>query len=239
MSQTANLLQMAKRVAKVALGRDLFVRLQLRCSTRQFGSGYGAWTICPDGLGHDSVVYSFGVGTDVAFDLGLIAAYGLKVHAFDPTPQSISWFKNQQFPPALHLHEYGIADTDGAIDLYPPNNPSYVSHSAVERAGVEPIQASVRRLSTIMNELGHQQIDLLKMDIEGAEYAVVEDIVTSGIPIRQLLIEFHHRFPQVGPVATRRAVATLAAHGFRLFAVSSSGEEYSFLHVTHPSAQHA
>ena len=39
------------------------------------------------------------------------------------------------------------------------------------------------------------RIDILKMDIEGAEYDVIDDIINSPVPIAQVLIEFHHRFP--------------------------------------------
>ena len=37
-----------------------------------------------------------------------------------------------------------------------------------------------------MKELGHNKIDILKMDIEGAEYAVINDIERSGIRPEQI-----------------------------------------------------
>ena len=33
------------------------------------------------------------------------------------------------------------------------------------------------------------------MDIEGAEYDVIDDILNSNIRIHQILVELHHRFP--------------------------------------------
>jgi hypothetical protein len=80
-----------------------------------------------------------------------------------------------------------------------------------------------------MLELGHDQIDLLKLDIEGAEYEVIDDLVASQIPIGQLLVEFHYRFEGIGPDRTRRAVRALNEAGFRSFHVSAIGEEYSFI----------
>jgi Methyltransferase FkbM domain len=82
-----------------------------------------------------------------------------------------------------------------------------------------------------MAELGHAHIDLLKMDIEGAEYAVIDDLVDSNIRPAQILVEFHHRMPGIGPERTRHAVLQLRRAGFGLFAVSPSGEEYSFIRV--------
>jgi hypothetical protein len=49
------------------------------------------------------------------------------------------------------------------------------------------------------------------------------------LPVRQILVEFHHRFPGVGVARTRRAVERLNAGGYRIFFASDSGEEYSFV----------
>ncbi len=83
-----------------------------------------------------------------------------------------------------------------------------------------------------MKMLGHACIDLLKMDIEGAEYDVLAEILTQRIPVKQLLVEFHHRWPQIGVEKTKQAICALNTAGFRIFSVSLSGEEYSFLHLS-------
>jgi len=64
------------------------------------------------------------------------------------------------------------------------------------------------------------------MDIEGAEYGVLADMLTCGIPVKQLLVEFHHRWPQLGIEKTKQAIRALNAAGYRIFSVSPSGEEY-------------
>jgi hypothetical protein len=84
-------------------------------------------------------------------------------------------------------------------------------------------------MRSFLAELQHSRIDLLKMDIEGAEYAVIDDIVASGIIVKQLLVEFHHRWKEVGVSKTKHAVRKLNAAGYRIFAVSPNGEEYGFL----------
>ena len=50
----------------------------------------GDWAIWTDPLDTHSVVYSFGVGDNVAWDLEMIRQFGGTVHAFDPTPASIA-----------------------------------------------------------------------------------------------------------------------------------------------------
>ena len=209
-------------------------RVQTRCARRRIGTSYGGGTICPDGLNSESVVYSVGVGEDVSFDLALIRAFGCTVWGFDPTPKSIAWVRRQELVPQFQFSEFGLAGHDGTVSFYTPENPNHVSASIVNRPGTttDTITVPVRRLKTTMDALGHAGLDLLKLDIEGAEYEVVDDIVSSWgekIPIRQLLIEFHHRFFPDGADRTRRAIDLLNARGFRIFNISQNAIEYSFI----------
>jgi len=83
-----------------------------------------------------------------------------------------------------------------------------------------------------MLELGHDHIDLLKMDIEGAEYTVIENLVRERVDIRQLLVEFHHHYRHIDGMSaerTKEAVQKLNRAGFKIFHLSPSGEEYSFI----------
>jgi hypothetical protein len=88
------------------------------------GTEYGGWTFNPELLGPDSVVYCAGIGEDISFDLGLIARFGVTVHAFDPTPKSIEWLRSQALPAKLVVHDYGIAPRDGRLTFYTHENPA-------------------------------------------------------------------------------------------------------------------
>ncbi len=187
--------------------------------------------ICPAKITKDSIVYSFGVGEDISFDLSLINQYRVKVYAFDPTPRSIQWVKSQTLPPEFLLFEFGIADYDGRAEFSPPENPEHISHTILERPSTahNAIEVKVHRLETILDMLGHDKIDVLKMDVEGAEYAVLDDLVKSDIEVHQLLVEFHHMFPNVSVSQTRNAVKLLNDNGYYIFSISPSGYEYSFI----------
>ena len=52
-----------------------------------------------------------------------------------------------------------------------------------------------------MKELGHDRLDLLKLDIEGAEYAVLDGLVEAGITPTVLCVDVH----KVGTVAEMAA----------------------------------
>jgi FkbM family methyltransferase len=129
------------------------------------------------------------------------------------------------------MHAYGLAVIDGDVTFYPPENPEHVSHSMLERPETanRVISVPVRSLPSIMKELGHESIDVLKMDIEGAEYDVLDALIASGTRPKQLLVEFHHRFLNLGMAPTRRAIGLLRREGYRLFSVSPTVEEFCFI----------
>jgi FkbM family methyltransferase len=188
-------------------------------------------------LNSNSVVYSFGIGENISFDLDLIKQFGLTVHAFDPTPRSIAWVRTQKTPPGFIIHDYGIADFDGEISFSPPENSAHVSYTILDRPATasQSVRLPVKKISTIMRELGQTRIDLFKMDIEGAEYQVITDLAASAIRPAQLCIEFHHRFQGVGVQKTRTALEQLRAIGYQLYYVSPSGDEYSFILQEQPA----
>jgi FkbM family methyltransferase len=220
----------AKRAVSVLRGKQIWHRPEVRCPIMALGNPGAQWTVNPDSLSESSTVYSFGVGEDISFDLELIRRFGTTVHAFDPTPRSIKWLRAQPVPEKFVLHAYGISDFDGYARFFPPENPLYVSHSMVHCNGpIDCLRVPVHRLSTIMQKLGHQRVDLLKMDIEGAEYAVLNDLLGSRVRVRQLLVEFHHRWREIGLHKTRDTVSTLNQAGYEIFHISQNGEEYSFI----------
>ncbi|MEZ6128492.1 MAG: FkbM family methyltransferase [Planctomycetaceae bacterium] len=220
-----------RSLLRAAVGRDVFVRVDARLRCESFGAANAPWDIVTDELNSDSVVYSFGVGEDASFDMQLIERFNLSVHAFDPTPKSIEWVQRQNLPEKFILHEYGVADFDGTVAFYPPENPDHVSHTILNRtsAGREPITVPVKSLRSILHELNQDRIDVLKMDIEGAEYDVIRDIFQGDVFPKQILVEFHHRFPGISAARTRDSIEAIRAAGYRLFSISASNEEFCFI----------
>jgi FkbM family methyltransferase len=152
--------------------------------------GYGGYNTETKTLNADSVVYSFGIGENISWDLAMIEL-GCVVHAFDPTPRSIEFVNNQVLPPQFIFHPYGVAHFDGVAKFNPqgskPQNVS-VSMQLYQEWSDQAIELPVKRLSTIMKELGHNHIDVLKMDIEGEELFLWSDL--KNIRIGQMLLDF-------------------------------------------------
>ncbi len=220
-----------KRLMKLLFSRELKYIIDPIFPKESFGSDYGGYELITAGLDVDSIAYSFGVGEDASFDVALIKRFGLVVHAFDPTPKSMEWVKKQGFSGRFIMHEYGIADFDGTASFKPPENPDHVSHTLLDRPTTQDraITVPVKRLCSIMKELEHKRIDILKLDVEGAEYAVIDDIQRSNVRPGQILVEFHHRFPGVGIRKSNKAIAKLRRMGYGIFSVSANNEEFCFV----------
>lgn len=227
------LLRPVRRTLQFIRGRDCFFRSDTNLESIHLGSDYGGWNIPVGLISSNSVIYSAGIGTDISFDLELISRFDTKIYAFDPTPKSIKWLEEQNLPDHFHYHPWGLADYDGEAQFHVPKNPGHVSHSMVgsQVTTEETITVQVRRTGSIMAELGHDRMDLLKMDIEGAEYSVLADLLASSLRPTLLLVEFHHRFKSIGAKTTRDSVMALRNKGeYRLYSVSPTGEELCFIH---------
>lgn len=220
----------AKALLRPLLRRPLH-RPEIVRTYSLYGSDYGGWPLLDNSADKDSLIYSFGIGEDISFDLAAIARYGCVVYGFDPTPKSRAWIETQSLPPQMHYYPYGIGSCDAEVKFFPPANEDDVSFSFQpgENQVREPVICKVYRLSTVMRMLGHSAIDVLKLDIEGFEYGVIEDFLTEKILPSQVLIEFHHGRYNIGDDKTRAAVERMRRSGYCLFYISRTGREYAFV----------
>ena len=183
----------------------------------KLGTTYGGWHIPKNiQLNKNSVCYLAGAGEDISFDCELAKKFGCEIHIFDPTPRAIEHFNNlhkeiirggklcinsneseyydidiKTFQ-LMAFHEIGIAGKDCELKFFYPKDQNHVSCSAQNIQNTEEFFiAKCFCLQTIMNNLGHTKIDLVKLDIEGAEYEVIQNIVDSAVLPSILAVEFH------------------------------------------------
>jgi FkbM family methyltransferase len=205
------------------------VRKSVRVRIERHGSEYGGWNIVNNSLDRNSIVYSFGIGEDVSFDLSIIRKFGCEVFGFDPTARVQTWVDANVTEPRFRFYSIGLASKDGELVMYEPIDPSHISHTSVNLGNSKKVVAPCKNLRSCMNLLGHSHIDLVKIDIEGFEYEVVPQFLSDGIFPKQLLVEFHHFFPQFGNRITEDTIRKIEQLGYELFDISDSFCEYSFL----------
>jgi FkbM family methyltransferase len=193
----ARLVRSARRrfhAFSLAMARRILLRHRApsaELGLRKIGTAYGGWVVPTALIGKDWVCYCGGVGEDITFDLGLIERFGCVVRAFDPTPRAIAFIAaNAADQPRFDFHPIGLWSEDTTLRFFAPRNPAHVSHSIVNlQRTTEFFEAPCRSVPSIMRELGDERIDLLKVDIEGAEHEVVRSMLASGIRPTVLCLE--------------------------------------------------
>ena len=91
----------------------------------------------------------------------------------------------------LILHEYGLYTEDTNIKFYMPENKDYVSCSIDNRGRSNNFfNVPVKTINTIMKELNHSYIDLLKIDIENIECDILEKMLNDKIYPKYLSVDF-------------------------------------------------
>ncbi|MDD2338769.1 MAG: FkbM family methyltransferase [Methanosarcina sp.] len=197
--------------------------------TEYLGTEYSGWSFCPVGINKDNIIYSFGVGEEISWEEKLIEKYNVQIYGFDPTPRSIDFVKEKSLT-NFYFYPIGVADFDGFVNFYPPKNPKHVSHSMIIKQGdSKPIKVKMQRLDSIMKSQGHNKIDILKLDIEGAEYSVIDHMINNKIFPSQILVEFHHRFKPFTTEDTIKTINNLTDCSYDIFSISPSYQEFSFI----------
>jgi FkbM family methyltransferase len=157
----------------------------------RLGSPYGGWWVPKSVLTPGAVAYSAGAGEDVTFDLALLE-HGVRVTTFDPTPRSVAYVDSLQIEDeGFRFVPVAWWNDDAEIVVYAPRDPAHVSYSAHDLQGTgRSITVPGRRVATLARELGDTKLDLIKMDIEGAEMVVIPDLLSSGPFPQVLCVEF-------------------------------------------------
>ena len=203
-------------------------------SKEWMGNKYGGFFLHNDILNSNSIIYSVGIGEDISFDTRVINRLKCRVFGFDPTPKSVEFIKNLNPPSEFIFNQYGVSNTTGVIKFFLPKNDSHVSGSLLNTSIVneeDSIPLKFKSLNDIMKSFNHQHIDVLKIDIEGYEYQLIDYIYDNKVQINQFLVEFHPDLISGGKEKTRRAINKLNLLGLNCYAVSDSFSELSFINT--------
>ncbi len=146
------------------------------------------WTVLTRGLGRNSIVYSGGVGEDVSFETALIDRFGVTIQLFDPAPVARDTLAalSGRHRASLRFQPLGLAG-----QAEPAGFEKMEGDLGHFRKG-SGVQWNCTTLKEQLQANGHQGIDLLKIDIEGFEYEVLESCLRDNILPTQICVEFHN-----------------------------------------------
>lgn len=137
-------------------------------------------------------------GANIGLDISYLLTHypHARVRAFEADPQNFKLLKlncERNGWTNVEAHNLAVYRSEGELPFYSHGPESLVSSlredsASTRRSSVIPVRTV--RLSTFVEG----PVDFAKIDIEGAEEAVVEDLVESGAisRIRQMVFEYHH-----------------------------------------------
>jgi FkbM family methyltransferase len=119
-----------------------------------------------------------------------------KIIAFEPDPETFATLERNVRDNGLSdvsCHQMALGDADGSVDFYQDENiiSSLAMSTLHERMPTtKKISVPARKLSTFID----CDVDLLKIDIEGAEVKVLRDLHETGKlrSVKRMHLEYHH-----------------------------------------------
>lgn len=146
-----------------------------------------------------------------------------RITAIEPDPVAMARLEENLRRNGLDdvaLEQGAIAASDSPVTLFSGDaGPgSLVTSLHAQWSGGASSRTTVRALR--LPHLVEGTVDFLKLDIEGAEYDAVRDLIDAGVAgrIREMAIEYHPLADRPGEA--ERMIASLAREGFRVERVS-------------------
>ena len=133
----------------------------------------------------------------------------------EPQADRIAAFEKDR-PEDINL-AVALGDSDGTARLTVPDNPGWASVLEPAVTGADPtgstvIEVPLRRLATVLADQAIDHVDVLAVDVEGAEPAVVRGMLAG--PVRPTVCMIEGVAPGLGRPAGDEAVALLVEAGY-------------------------
>lgn len=141
------------------------------------------------------------------------ARYGCTIDAFELSPEFFGVMRAvAQEHPGVRSHEYGLGGRNEDVRVSQTNLGSSVFVNPVSGEDVQWIEGRIRDIAEVWTELGWGRVDVMKMNIEGGEYDVLDRLIETGLHTKVdcLFIQFHEWIPNA--YARRRRIRRALRH---------------------------
>ncbi|MFN4902065.1 MAG: FkbM family methyltransferase [Ignavibacteria bacterium] len=145
-------------------------------------------------LNSESVILDLG-GHKGEFSSILNEKHGCTCHVLEAMPDLYEGIRQSE---QLHAYHFAAGSQDGSMEFHISSNPESNSLRLKSEDHVGTIIVPTISIPSFMNRFEIKKIDLLKMDIEGAEIDVfrgMSDKLLQSIP--QITVEFHDFIPEM------------------------------------------
>lgn len=123
----------------------------------------------------------------------IIARYDPHAYVFEPVPEFCEQLVKQfRLNPKIKICDYGLSNVDSVTHMTIADE-----DSSIYMAGDTQTTVRLRDIQTVVRELGIKQIDLIKINIEGGEYVLLQRMLETGLVsiCENIQIQFHRFYP--------------------------------------------
>ena len=142
----------------------------------------------------ESVVFDLGgYKGDFAFDIN--SKYGCNVLVFEPVKEFyLECLKRFEYNPKIKVFNYGLSDSSGSFNISNEDNGS----SLIKNNTGNCESVFVKSFADEMRALKISNIDLLKINVEGAEFLILPHLAHHNLinQIRYIQVQFHTFYPE-------------------------------------------
>ena len=180
---------------------------------------------------------------DVGANIGTWSRHALKVfpnaelHAFEIVPDTCSLLRgNIGGDKRVHVNQFGLSDESGNVDvhLYSSNLISSMFSLDIQRDVTKTIACAVRRGADYAAAQGIDHIDVLKIDVEGAEGKVLSGFEPMFSERRIGVVQFeYNRGAILGDFLLKHAYKFFRPRGYRLGRLGPEGVQFHEYELAH------
>ncbi len=159
-------------------------------------------------LSADSVVVDVGAFTG-DWAQHIVRRYDPTIYAFEPNPKSFEKLADKaQRNPKLEPQLYGLGNEDATVEFTLKGLGSSMCDERSEHSDLPRMTVEIAAVDRIWNELNLGQVDLMKINIEGAEFPLLTKMIEKNLlqNVNCFLIQFHEWHP--GSHRKRRQIQT-------------------------------
>ena len=180
----------------------------------------------PD-LSAASVVIDGGCSYQADFSVYLMRRHGVRAFGVDPTRKHGQALREleTQHPGRFVYVPCAIAAADGDLTFTESQTNESGSllqdHVNVMQDKTTSYHVKALTLGSLLEHVGVDAVDILKLDLEGAEYELLDGTTAEQLkPFKQVFVEFHHHaVSRFGKADTQRIVRRLSNFGLNAFSL--------------------
>jgi FkbM family methyltransferase len=145
-------------------------------------------------LNKDSVVFDIG-GYKGDFASEVASRFQSKIFVFEPVEKFYLYTKARfKKNPTISIFQYGLGGKNETFEIEEDENKTQMKASSKQK---KTIKVEVKDIETVIRDLNITKIDLMKINIEGGEYELLEKIFKMGFmdKVLDFQIQFHDFVP--------------------------------------------